>query len=362
MLNRSGWVFVPCPLVFSFVSATMSPMDNEKPSETIPTDLKLTHDGYFRETFQTHRIAKAALKKVLPKATIPQLDLDGLTVVERQRSDAVFKELSADVIYKVPVKETKEYVNFFVVMEHKSFQDYQTIFQLWGYVYRICYQEFVSAKKRGEDMATYRLPPIVAIIVFHGRSEFKGKTELAEWFLPLPGLEPYLPRLQAVLFDLSTVDDDDPILNDPEVPELKVVLMVLKTVFRKDVVLKVTDVLRALKPHSDDPTTRRIILATWIYLTNNAKHLQRDFELFLGTVQEVVGEKVMPTMVEIWQEEGAVKTGRNMVLKAIRKKFSQVPQEIEAAVLAMSDPIALESLLEHALDSGTLDEFSTALK
>jgi hypothetical protein len=337
-------------------------MDNEKPSETIPADLKLTHDGYFRETFQTQRIAKAALKKVLPKTTIPHLDLDGLTIVERQRADVAFKELSADVIYKVPVRETKEYVNFFVVMEHKSFQDYLTIIQLWGYVYRICYQEFVAAKKRGENMTTYRLPPIVAIIVFHGKSAFKGATELAEMFLPLPGLEPHLPRLQAVLFDLSTIDDDDPILNDPEVPELRVVLMVLKTVFRKDVVMKVSDVLRALKPYSDDPATRRIILATWVYLANNAKHLKQDFETFLGTVQEVIGEKVMPTMVEIWRAEGVAKGKAEMVLTAVQKKFKDVPQEIEDAVLAMSDPIALKSLLEHAIDSDTLDEFSTALQ
>jgi hypothetical protein len=50
-----------------------------------------------------------------------------------------------------------------------------------------------------------------------------------------------------------------------------------------------------------------------------------------------------------------------MVLTALRKKFNKVPKEIEQAVLAMSDPIALESLLDHAEDSRTLDEFATAL-
>jgi len=65
----------------------------------------------------------------------------------------------------------------------------------------------------------------------------------------------------------------------------------------------------------------------------------------------------MSTMVEIWKTEGEVK----MVLVALRKKFKDIPQEIEEAVLAMSDPVALESLLEHVIDSDTLDEFSTAL-
>jgi hypothetical protein len=73
-------------------------MDAERPSDIIPKDLKLTHDGYFRETFQVQRIAKAALKKVLPKATLPHLDLDGLTIEERQKSDDVYKELYGDII------------------------------------------------------------------------------------------------------------------------------------------------------------------------------------------------------------------------------------------------------------------------
>jgi len=340
-------------------------MGTEKPSDTIPKDLKLTHDGYFRETFQVQRIAKAILKKVLPKETVPHLDLDGLTVEERQIIDDVFREVSGDVIYKVPVKGTKEHVNFFVVMEHKSFQDYQTIFQLWGYVYRICYTEWLAAMKRGESKTNYRLPPIVAIVVHHGETVFKGATELAEMFVSLPGLVPHLPRLQAVLFDLNSIDDDDPILNDPEVPELKVVLMVLKTVFRQDVVLKVSDVLRALKPYSEDPTMRRVILATWIYLANNAEHLRQNWNVLQDTFKQVIGEKNMPTMVEVWKAEGeakgVAKGVAKAVLTALRKKFKKVPQEIEDTVLSKSDPIVLESLLEQAMDSDTLDEFATGL-
>jgi hypothetical protein len=58
---------------------------------------------------------------------------------------------------------------------------------------------------------------------------------------------------------------------------------------------------------------------------------------------------------------GEAKAGRNLVLQALRKKFMKVPKKIEKAVLAMSDPIALESVLEHVIDSDTLDEFATVL-
>ena len=64
---------------------------------------------------------------------------------------------------------------------------------------------------------------------------------------------------------------------------------------------------------------------------------------------------------EIGEARGEVKASRNMVLKALRKKFKKVPKHIEQAVLTKSDPIALESLLEHVFDSDTLDAFAEGL-
>ena len=357
------------PLALTVYFDYNTAMDTEKPSDTIPEDLILTHDDYFRETFQVRRIAQAVLKKVLPQATLPHLDLEKLNVMERQKSDGFFKALTADAIYRVPVRNTTEHAHFFAVLEHKSYQDYQTIFQLWGYIYRICFQEWQAAMERGESKMKYRLPTIVAIIVYHGETNFKGATELAEMFQSLPGLEPYLPRMQAILFDLSSIDDDDPILNDPEVPELKVVFMVLKTVFREDVALKVRDVIQALKPHSDDPATRRIILATWIYLVNNAEHLRRNMDVLQGTFKEIIGEKDMPTMVEIWKAEGKaegkaeekIETSRNMVLTVLRARFQNIPQEVENTIRQMRDPIALDSWAAQAATSLSMEEFAEAL-
>jgi hypothetical protein len=253
---------------------------------------------------------------------------------------------------------------------NKSYQDFQTIFQLWGYVYRICLREYQAAEQRGENMATYRHPPIVAIIVHHGVTKFKGATELAEMFVPIPGLEQHFPGLRAILFDLSSIDDDDPILNDPEVPELKVVLMVLKVVFRKDVVMKVSDVMQALKPHSDDPAVRRIIRATWVYLMNNARHLRKQsWGVLVNTFKEVTGDEDMPTMVEIWKAEGIAegeargeaKAGKEIILESLLDRFGKVPKSIERAINQTNDPIALKSLAVRIGSCKTLDEFAAEL-
>ena len=85
--------------------------------------------------------------------------------------------------------------------------------------------------------------------------------------------------------------------------------------------------------------------------------MERDYEILYETIKKVARIETMPGMLERAKAE----TGQNMVLTALRKKFKQIPLEIEESVLEMSDPIALKSLLEHVFDSDTLDEFETAL-
>ena len=346
--------------------SSTSQCEPEQSTELRPLD----HDGFFTGTFHKKRLAKGFLRVVLPSELLGCLNLDELTIQPRHVSDDMtVKDRIADVIYRVPVRGTDHHIDLFVILEHKSYNDLWTVFQLWRYVYFVCRQEYEKTEDagRGHVPADYRLPPVVAIVLHHGESRFTGKTELSELFLQLPGIEQYLPKLQAVLFDLNTVADDA-IPEDPEVPEMKLVLAALKLVFRKDVTTKIAEILEELKPLTDDPVIREFIRAVWCYLVSSAKHMERYEELY-DTIKSVVEVESMPTMLEKWTAEAVAKgkaegesAGRaKMVLKALRKKFKKVPKGIEESVLAMSDPIALESLLEHAIDSKTLDEFATML-
>ncbi len=157
-------------------------------------DLRVTHDTFFVETFQLRRIAKAFLKRVLPPKTLKLLDLDALTVLPRHVTNSLFKGKIADVIYRVPIRKTRQHIDLFVVLEHKSQNEFLTIFQLWGYVQRLCEQNLREAENAKVFKAkTYRLPPVMPIIVHHGTSAFTGKTQLSELFVKLPEVEKYLP-------------------------------------------------------------------------------------------------------------------------------------------------------------------------
>lgn len=324
----------------------------------------LKHDGYFREAFETIRIAKAFLKKALPQEALVELDLDQLAIEKRHFNDELFKEKIADVVYRVPIKgcEENEYIEFFVILEHKSYSDNFVIFQLWCYVFHLCRLIFQRAKDKKQANSEFKFSPVVAIIVHHGESRFHGVTELSQLFFSLPGLKKYLPRLEAILFDLNAIEDDAPKLNDPDTPELKAIFMVLKVVFRQDIAPTLREVLRTLKPYSDDPTTRRLIRLSYIYLANSAKYWEQNCEAMLQTFQEIEGGETMPTMIENWiaesKAEGKVEGKAESVIRILVRKWSRVPQSLKDRIFAIEDIKKLEELFDFALDCGSLKEFT----
>ncbi|MDR2754229.1 MAG: hypothetical protein LBC20_00850 [Planctomycetaceae bacterium] len=61
------------------------------------------------------------------------------------------------------------------------------------------------------------------------------------------------------------------------------------------------------------------------------------------------------------KEEGEVNRGIKDVLRILNLRFKRVPQSISRAVNLYKDPIALDSLLEHAATCKTLTEFEQDL-
>ena len=108
------------------------------------------------------RLAKAFLRVVLPSELLDCVDLDALTTEEPHLTDEVFKNLHADMVYRVPIKGTEQHVDFFVILEHKSGNKFWTILQLWGYVCYVIRREFDRADKAGQATVDYRLPPVIA--------------------------------------------------------------------------------------------------------------------------------------------------------------------------------------------------------
>ena len=86
--------------------------------------------------------------------------------------------------------------------------------------------------------------------------------------------------------------------------------------------------------------------------------------IFKGKAQamrKTIFEEKYDAGVAVGIAKGETITWRKAVLSALRGKFGKVPKGIEKMVQAMSDPIALESLVVRVGQSDTLDEFMADL-
>ncbi|MDR1925009.1 MAG: Rpn family recombination-promoting nuclease/putative transposase, partial [Planctomycetaceae bacterium] len=209
----------------------------------------LQHSMFFELTFEVLVFAQAFLRSVLPPELVSYLDVDNMSIESKNLFDVMFKETRADVVYRVPIRDSQACIDFFVVLEHKSFDDFWTIFQSFCYSVRICERTFKQAKDAGLVDKSYRLPPVIIIIIHHGETPFTASTELRKLFYDLPMIDEFVPNMKAILFDLSKLDESA-IPSDPNVPELKAVLKIMKEIFSREIGIKAEEVFEALRPYS----------------------------------------------------------------------------------------------------------------
>ena len=336
----------------------------------------------------------AFLKKKLPRKLRRHLDLDKLTVEKTKFRDKLFRETRPDIVYKVPICKTNDYISFYVIIEHKSFDDHSAIYQIWQYISQLCVQE---VKKRLTDPKTkqrkawpknFRLSPIIPIILHHGNLPFTGETQLAKLFHSLPGVEEHLPHLQAILVDLSVIEEDK-LPRDPNAPELHVVLLIMKVVFSKSKITlkrKFRQILNELQPYSQNPKYYELIRKLWYYVLYNADKLtETDYEEIETEIKDTIGDNTMPTLAQMFIDRGieqgielgiaqgieqgiekgiekGIARETKYILRTLNNRFQSVPKSLEDQVRAITDLERLEHLADFAFECKSLDEFAEAVK
>lgn len=130
------------------------------------------HDQLFHYTFGQPENAADLLRSTLPAAIAAAIDWRTLTRCDTKLSDAEGDGLYADVLFTVQARGQTAYV--FLLLEHKSEQDPDTAYQLLRYVVRIW------DRHRSEQERAGLLPPILAVVLHHGRTPWSSARSLRE--------------------------------------------------------------------------------------------------------------------------------------------------------------------------------------
>ena len=330
-------------------------------------EYKVQHNTFFEETFGMPEFGVAFLKKMLPRELKKHLEIEKLTVEKPKYRDKQFRETRPDMVYVVPIRGTGSHIRFYTVIEHKASDDHSAIYQVWKYVCQLCVQDVEKrltdkeTKKRKAWPKNFRLSPVIPIILHHDNKPFTGKTQLADLFHHLPGAEKYLPRLLAILVDLSVIEEDK-LPRDPNAPELHVVLLMMKVIFSKSrstLKNKFKAILKELQPYSQIPKYRELIRKLWYYMAYNAEQLtEMDAEEIETDIRETTGDDNMPTLVQTWFKKGKAES----IIEILQDNFGKVPQATQDAVTAITDLAVLRRLTILAGKCKSLAEFNNALK
>jgi hypothetical protein len=322
-----------------------------------PIELAHPHDLLVR-CFLTDPELMADLLQYYPQNAADQqmvkmLDLKHLECKSPVTIDEKLIEKIGDLRYSASFRGSERKSNVFLLFEHQSEIDHDFRIRGLDYITQ-SYKEFRRVTKGNQ-----KLPYPLVVVLYHGKVPWKHLPEMDELIDITPGVKTGLLDYQLILIDISVLSKDQ----FKGHPALQAVLELLQLASEKKLAAEFDRIIARLIAVKNDRRVGSWLTSFAWYAMSVAKiGVEQIVQAFSKLINEKEARNMAMTTAEELRIEGGAKVGRNMVLKALRTKFAKVPEGIEAAVLTMSDPIALESLLEQVFHSNTLDEFATALK
>ncbi len=156
------------------------------------------HDKFVKDLLSDKEMAITFLESYLPKDVIALIDLSTLQYVTTNFITPEFQEYFSDIIFKVNSKEKDASYFISILVEHKSYPDKLTLFQLGSY---LC-NAYINQSKQGQDFHI-----IIPMIYYNGGKKWKVKN-MKDLFDQLPtSLTKYLPNFSYEFLDLSQLTE-----------------------------------------------------------------------------------------------------------------------------------------------------------
>ncbi|MBL8890096.1 MAG: Rpn family recombination-promoting nuclease/putative transposase, partial [Planctomycetaceae bacterium] len=245
------------------------PSTNAAREETIQSP----HDRLLNQTLQQIDAARALLAKHLPADIAKHLQLQTLAHVDtsfidqnlrRRFADRLFSvQVSDEVVQNLGLKTNSVYI--FVLVDHKSTDDPETLIQILGYIVRIWENALASRQP---------LVPILPWVIYNGVGPWRSSRSLAE-MIPVPeSWRRYVPALELAILDVSRMADDEMVGH----PNLQVTLTLLKYGRGKNLEV----ILRSLFEWLSE-----------ILSPQQARNMLDTIRVYVMSVNPVVGEEKM---------------------------------------------------------------------
>ena len=361
-----------------------------------------SHDLFFKEILRNIKQARLFLqwlfqhKKITAPVDFSRLELQVGSITDRANPDSVNSDranpagtkekpqekLFTDLLFKAPVtitlpdgKNRDVPIYIFFLLEHKSYNDRQTAFQLLRYQVDI-WKEKLS--KRDRRRMNEPLPFILPIIVHHGRGLFTQPTNISDLIVPLDGLDAYRPSVPCLLIDIQAIEEE----KFPRDKGLAIFFKALKIIFDPEIAKKMEPLYRLAREETSDDSVKEIFVKTLCYMVQNSTkvNVKRMEEM----MRDVAGRGRTTLPLSMWDKacrkakaqgkaeglaeglaegkaegkaeglaegkaEGLAEGRRMSLLEILTIRLGDIPMDIASLINTIKDSAELERLFRLAI-------------
>ena len=299
-------------------------------------------------------------KKPEDQQVIAQIDLERLVCKDPVTVNDRLVEGRGDLRFSAASKGSARESNVYLLFEHQSTKDSDIRLRGLDHIVQD-YKKFRALTKGRE-----KFPYPILIVLYHGAVPWEHVPEMDDLIEIVPGMKTGLLDYLLIFIDISSLAQDE----FEGHPVLQVVLEMLQLAMKDTLAENLDRVMVRLKAVCNDPRIHswltafaRYVLAT---TTLEREEIAKTFSRSMN--KEEVYDMVMTTAEKLFTEgeakgevKGEIKAWRKAVLIALRSRFGNVTEEVEAAINRKNDPIVLESLAARVDSYKTLSDFARDL-
>ena len=314
------------------------------------SDIINPHDKFFKAMFSRTEVARDFLLRNLPPEISALIEPDSIALTKDSYIDHALREQFSDLLYTAKYESNRD-LYLYLLFEHKSYPEPHIAFHLLRYMIQIWEKDL----KNNSSLPLY---PIVPLVFYHGKEEWKIATDFKSISADEPIFRPYFPDFQYLLYDTHRYDEYE--ISGEWL--LRISIFMMKYIFRPEFPSKLKEIFQLLQEKENEPGIRDILEIMVRYITStNDRIPYDDLVVEIENRFHETGANIMPTIAEQFIEKG-LQTGRQEksredILDILETRFSYVSPEIKSRLDQIEDPDLLKQLLKSAVTVNSCDDF-----
>jgi len=256
-------------------------------------------------------IAVGILKNCLPIHIAKEMDFSTMKLANTSFVDSKLNQYFSDIIYEVQFRRSPVLVD--LLFDHKSKEEKFMGMQFLKYKVRI-WEYYLKQNKH-----TSYLPPIIPIVIYHGKTKWRVDPQFKSLFYDTNGIEEFLPDFKFIVYDIPRIPERN-IKGDIET---MVFLKMFRNVFNPEVQTERIPEILGLLNRIQDKTRMTELLETILrFLLSSVPNLKIDNlkQIVSGTIEK--GEIIMETIAEHLIRKGAEQAELKLIRRALHSGLS----------------------------------------